>query len=191
MPNTPHEGKSEESMLPMDIQKSDSLKRKQIDEDEKLLDPEPRKTRGIQTNYHYLNDPFPDKEETEQAIPMPGEIYTAFAEIPSGGDEPKSLAEGKRSPEWPEWECAVQSELDQLQQMGTWILVDKPVDTVPISNKWVFIKKYSKLRELLKHKARLVAKGCLQQPGHDYAETFSLVVCLETIRAILALVPSK
>ena len=45
---------------------------------------------------------------------------TAFAEIPCGGDKPKSLGEAKRSLESPEWEHAVQTELDQLQQMGTW-----------------------------------------------------------------------
>ena len=36
-----------------------------------------------------------------------------------------------------------------------------------------------------------MAKGCAQRPGHDYLETFSPVVRMETIRAILALVPTK
>lgn len=116
MPNTPHEGESEGSTPLMSTKKGDSLKRKWIDEEDKPLDPEPKKKKGIRTNYCYLNDPFPDEEEMEQVIPTPGEIYTAFAEIPCGGDKPKSLAEAKRSPEW---ECAVQTELDQLQQMGT------------------------------------------------------------------------
>ena len=42
---------------------------------------------------------------------------------------------------------------------------------------------------MTKYKARLVAKGCLQCPEFDYNETYSPVVQLETIRAILALVP--
>src|SRR5882757_2638359 len=75
--------------------------------------------------------------------------------------------------------------------MGTWKLVDKPADAVPISNKWVFLKKYNKLGDLLKYKGRLVAKGCAQRPGQDYLETFSPVVRLETIRAILALAALK
>jgi hypothetical protein len=34
------------------------------------------------------------------------------------GDEFYSLAKVKQSPEWPEWECMIRSELDQLQDKG-------------------------------------------------------------------------
>jgi hypothetical protein len=73
--------------------------------------------------------------------------------------------------------------------MGTWRLVKKPPDSIPIANKWMFVKKRNKAGEVVRFKARLVVKGCSQRPGHDYAETFSPVVRMETIRAILALVP--
>ena len=77
--------------------------------------------------------------------------------------------------------------------MGTWELVDKPLSAIPIANKWTFVKKWSKTGEIVKYKARLVVKvkGCAQCPGYDYVETFSPVVCMETIRAVLALLPIK
>jgi len=72
----------------------------------------------------------------------------------------------------------VQTELASSEQWGTWELVNKPVDAVPISNKWVFNKKYTKASDLLKLQGRLVAKGWHTTPGYDYQETFSPVVWL-------------
>ena len=73
-----------------------------------------------------------------------------------------SLKDAKKSADWPEWEKAVQIELTQLQQMGTWRLVEKPPDTIPLANKWTFVRKRNKAGEIVKHKARLVVKGCAQ-----------------------------
>src|SRR5277367_6269862 len=62
---------------------------------------------------------------------------------------------------------------------------------VPIANKWVFVKKRNKAGEVIRYKARLVVKGCAQRPGYDYMETFSPVVRMDTLRAILALVAEE
>jgi len=112
-----------------------------------------------------------------------------FAVIP--GDDCHSLKEVQESPDWPEWEHAIHTELKQLQCIGTWKLVNKPPGAVPINNKWVFVKKRNKEGVLTKYKARLVAKGCAQRPGHYYIETHSPIVCLETIRAILVIAPMQ
>jgi hypothetical protein len=82
-------------------------------------------------------------------------------------------------------------EMDLLKEMGTWELVQKPPNTIPIANKWVFVKKQNKEGEVIRFQAQLVAKGCAQCPGYDYMETYSLVVRIDTLCAILALVPLK
>ena len=98
---------------------------------------------------------------------------------------------GKESPEWKKCECTVKEELSQLLKKGTWKLTEKPAEAIPITNKWVFTKKYNKDGNLLKYKAQLVVKGCTQRPGYDYNETFSPIIRLETIRAILVLSVTK
>ena len=75
--------------------------------------------------------------------------------------------------------------------MGTWELVNPPKGRVPVGNKWVLTKKYDKQGNLQKFKARLVAKGYTQMPGMDYMDTYTPVVCLETIHTLLALAISK
>jgi hypothetical protein len=51
------------------------------------------------------------------------------------------LKEARKSVKWPEWEKAIQAELAQLKKMGTWKLVPKPKNAIPITNKWVFAKR--------------------------------------------------
>ncbi len=108
-----------------------------------------------------------------------------------GNDDQPTFNQARRSPEWPKWEKAIQSELAQLWEKGTWKLVEKPKDTKPISNKWVLTKKQDKEGNIVKYKAHLMACGFTQHPGLDYDETFSLVICFKTIRALLVMVPSK
>ena len=105
------------------------------------------------------------------------------------GDELNSLAEAKRSPDWPEWEKSIKEELNTLDGKGTWELVQKPPGVVPISNKWTFVRKRDKEGEISRYRARLVVRGFTQRPGYDYVETFSPVVRMDTLWAILALVP--
>ena len=143
-------------MQPTSGNKSDSLKWKQIEEEEPQNQ---RHTRGIQIDYQYLHNPFPD-EDDEANIATPSPYEETFAII--AGDEHTSLKDAKKSKDWPEWEKAVQIELTQLQQMGTWRLVEKPPDAIPLANKWTFVRKRNKASEIVKHKVRLVVKGCTQ-----------------------------
>jgi len=158
-PDMPGEGESEGSMQPISGNKGDSLKRKRDEEEEPQ---EKQRTRGIRIDYQYLHNPFPDEEDEINEITYSSneELYAIIA-----SDEITSLMDAKKSPDWPEWEKVIQNELTQLQQMGTWRLVEKPPDAIPIANKWTFIKKRNKAGEVIKYKARLVAKGCAQRPG--------------------------
>lgn len=59
-----------------------------------------------------------------------------------------------------------------------------------VGSKWVFRIKRKADGHIERYKARLVAKGFHQQPGIDFAETYSPVVKPITIRTVLAIAVS-
>ena len=126
------------------------------------------------TNYQILQEPHQDQIFEEGEYESLQEIDQTYAII--AGDELTDLHDAKKSPDWLEWQKAMDEEIKLLTEMGTWELVDKPPDTVPIPNKWVFLKKRNKEGLVTRYWARLVIKGCAQRPGYDFVETFSPVL---------------
>jgi len=108
---------------------------------------QPRRTCGLRPDYRYLSNPFGYKGE-EEATNILEETYAVIAR-----DELNSLNEAKSSPDWPEWRKAIDKELKLLDEMGTWELVEKPLDAITIPNKWTFVKKRNKANQVVCHKA--------------------------------------
>jgi transposase InsO family protein len=102
---------------------------------------------------------------------------------------PNNIKECQESNEWPQWQEAIQTELNQHEAMGTWELVDLPPGREAIGNRWTFIRKRNENGDIVLHKARLVAQGFTQRPGMDYNETgtFAPVMKFDTVRTLLAL----
>jgi hypothetical protein len=118
----------------------------------------------------------------------PGEVVSGMAAAMAEADvlEP-SYEEGQSQSDWPEWEKAIQVELDALRTAGTWELVERPPNTNVVDLKWVFCVKKEADGNISKWKARLVACGFTQVYGVDYFETFAPVAKLASIRTILAI----
>ena len=88
------------------------------------------------------------------------------------------------------WEQAMDDEMSSLERNNTWVLTELPTGKRALLNKWVFkIKVEPDGRR--RFKARLVVKGYSQRKGIDYAEIFSPVVKLTTIRILLSIVASE
>lgn len=169
----------------------------------------PRRTKRqmVRQDYQKMNDPdipdFNEEEDNEsksyevrhgKELPLPKltEADIVLIAMVEGGhidpNEPKNLKEAKASTDWLKWEEAIQSELTQLDEMGTWELVEPPKDRTLVGNKWVLVKKTNKEGEIVKYKARLVAKGYSQIPGMDYTDTFAPVVRLKSIHSTMSVV---
>ncbi len=105
--------------------------------------------------------------------------------------EPSSLKEAMSGPHAKDWKEAADKEYNSLMEMKTWELVELPKNRKPVSCKWVFRVKHNKDGMIERFKSRLVARGFSQQPGIDFAETFSPVVRLTSICSLLAFAIEK
>ncbi|GJW96197.1 ribonuclease H-like domain-containing protein [Tanacetum coccineum] len=83
------------------------------------------------------------------------------------------------------------SKIDALLRNGTWEIIELPKDRKAIGSKWIYKIKYRSSSEIDRYKARRVAQGFGQKEGIDYAETFSPVVKMVTVRCLLNIVVSK
>ena len=104
-------------------------------------------------------------------------------------NEPKSLAEAKRSKDWDKWNASMKEEKASLDKNHTWDIVDRPLRQRVIGCKWIHkLKKGIPGVEDPRYKSRLVAKGFTQVEGVDYNEIFAPVVKHVSIRIILSYV---
>ncbi|KAJ1575250.1 hypothetical protein NDA11_004617 [Ustilago hordei] len=98
-----------------------------------------------------------------------------------------TLKEALASDDAQQWQEAIRKELDGLEAMGTWEIVDVPPNTRLVDSKIVLRLKLDADGIPVRHKARLVARGFTQREGIDFEETFAPVAPLSAIRALLSL----
>ncbi|KAJ1023855.1 hypothetical protein NDA13_004689 [Ustilago tritici] len=101
--------------------------------------------------------------------------------------EPLSLNEAKMCNNWPKWQEAMASEMASMHKMNVFELADIPAVGRLIGICWVYKLKLDTQCCTTQYKACLVAQGYAQCQGLDYDQTFSPVVCLQTIQILLAI----
>jgi hypothetical protein len=105
--------------------------------------------------------------------------------------DPTSLREAMSRPDWPEWLGAMDEEYASHMKLGTWKLVELPIDRrgrAPIGNRWIYKTKRDARGFVVRRKARIVGFGYAQVFGLDYTDTSSPTLKKESLRLILVLV---
>ena len=103
--------------------------------------------------------------------------------------EPKNYNAAINDPTYSEqWRHMIKVELDSLIANNTWTVVDAvPEGQHLVDSKWVFKVKRNPDQSIKKFKARFCARGFTQRPGVDFDQTYSPVIKLTTLRAMLAI----
>ena len=113
--------------------------------------------------------------------------YAMMAAVHAIGRDPVSISDVKKKKDWPEWDLAIQHELAQHEQVGTWRLIKPPEDANIVSSCFVFDYKHDLDGNITSRKARLIVQGFMQEESIDYQETFSPTVKLSAICIMTAI----
>ena len=90
------------------------------------------------------------------------------------------------SPDGENWNRAIQSELQSLQENNVWEYESLPAGKHTVGTRWLFKRKRNS-DGTTRFKARLVAQGFSQKPGIDFHETFAPVLKYQSLRLLLSI----
>ena len=145
-----------------------------------------------------LLDHVPIEQDHEQSQPRSSnreriprrhfKIEGEYFMISHDEEEPKTIQQAFYGPKAKEWFEVMKEEMNSMESIRVWDLVDLLPGCKTIGKKWILNIKHKADWIIGIYRARLVAKGYTQQEGIDYEKTFSPVVRFTSIHLILAIV---
>ncbi|KAG5727486.1 hypothetical protein E4T56_gene11989 [Termitomyces sp. T112] len=129
-----------------------------------------------------INDDTSEEEHNGQH-----QAYIAFEE-----NEPRTYHEAMSATCSKQWEEAIATEYQTLQQTGTFEWVAKlPKGQRAIGSRIMFCMKCNGNRNVSKYKAQIVTKGSSQVHGQDFIEIFSSIAKFTTLWTLLSIIACK
>ncbi|KAF4136870.1 Reverse transcriptase (RNA-dependent DNA polymerase), partial [Phytophthora infestans] len=113
-------------------------------------------------------------------------IGAAFLAMTEVIQEPLTLEEARRSPQWSEWEKAIRVEIEALRSNGTFTLVTPPAGAHVIVTAMNFKVKRHADGKVERLRARICAQGFQEIYMIAYIDTYAPVARLVSIRVFLA-----
>ncbi|MBW0535573.1 hypothetical protein O181_075288 [Austropuccinia psidii MF-1] len=89
------------------------------------------------------------------------------------------------------WIKAINKELQSMEKLKVWDIVDLDPSYKLVGTTWVFKTKKNHLNEVVEHKARLCAQGFTQTAGIDFDKTYSPTGRLNSLRTLIAFAASN
>lgn len=126
-------------------------------------------------------------EVDEDVLVLEANLDAAHAEM--RGLDPRTHQEALRGLYGPQWQEAMDDEIQRLELRNPWEYVDLPKGAHTIGSRWVYKTKLDATNAIASHRARLVAQGFTQVEGIDFYsdDTFAPVVKMSSQHANAAL----
>jgi hypothetical protein len=105
--------------------------------------------------------------------------------------DPSSYKAALVSPQFVEWQHAMQLEFDSLTSNQIWNLIPLPAGRRVVNNMWVYKAKTDATGAVSRYKARFVAKGCSHREGIDCTKTLSPVIRLASLRVFFGIAAAR
>jgi len=124
-----------------------------------------------------------------RAAPRPRGLADLAWAFTATGRRPRDkmrISQARHEPDWPEFDAAVQREVNSLWEHGTWYLTDLPPGKTVTDTEILCERKRGPEGELVGHKGRFVGRGDKQTYLVDYTDVFAPVARYATLRALLA-----
>ncbi|MBW0543176.1 hypothetical protein O181_082891 [Austropuccinia psidii MF-1] len=93
--------------------------------------------------------------------------------VTSANDCPRAYKKALTSVDKNLWELAIKKELQSMNDLSVWDVIDLNPDYKLVETTWVFRIKRNHLNEITEHKACLCAQGFTLTPGLDFNKTYS------------------
>jgi hypothetical protein len=133
------------------------------------------------------NEP-PRRSQSVRRLPIFDDYKVYVSEEIQMEGDPTSFEEVMRSVHSSKWLETMEDEMRSMSANKVWDLEENPRGAKIVGCKWVYKTKYDSKGNIERFKPRLMPKGFTQREGIDYTDTFSPVLCKDSLRIIIMLV---
>ncbi|KAL2253351.1 UNVERIFIED_CONTAM: Retrovirus-related Pol polyprotein from transposon RE2 [Sesamum indicum] len=178
-------------ILEEDHEDTDTIQEEQDTEISNIDSPiAPRRSTRISTKLTWMKDFICNSSEDTTSVSDLTLTHkqTYLVENLCSMQEPKDYKEAQGKPEWEE---AMQQEIDALERNNTWEVSTLPPGKNCVGCKWIFKLKLKPGGTLERCKARLVTKGYSQKEGEDYGDYFAPVAKAVTVRTFIRVAAAR
>ncbi|MBW0494151.1 hypothetical protein O181_033866 [Austropuccinia psidii MF-1] len=111
--------------------------------------------------------------------------------ITSKGEAPKTFKSTLNSSDKDLWLVAINKELESMNALGVWHVVELDSSFKLVGTTWVFKIKKDHLGNITEYKARLCAQGFTQSAGIDFNQTYAPAGRLNSLQTLIAFAAAK